>query len=259
VPRGTGLYDTAALQRRLWVPTELSPTMWFMADKGVNLPGTWRNFGTLSDATITGTAAVWAPNGIVNGTSRYKPCININSAAATTVGTVTGLPTSTFSGLLNTTVPTVQLAVGAATHNAVFEAAFPAIGVHLWNWANQTLTTNVTRVSWYNGTLLAAAPGGTTGATSGAGCVAFAGAQIAAGGGSLGRLISTSGGNSGLFNTAGGTRAGRIAWNEFISIDRQLNTVEQQKLEGYLAWKWGFQSKLAASHPYASRPPEIGQ
>lgn len=35
-----------------------------------------------------------------------------------------------------------------------------------------------------------------------------------------------------------------------------LKRSDRQKLEGYLAWKWG--TPLAASHPYANRPPLIG-
>lgn len=36
----------------------------------------------------------------------------------------------------------------------------------------------------------------------------------------------------------------------------RLSTADRQKLEGYLAWKWGI--TLTASHPYANRPPLIG-
>jgi hypothetical protein len=36
-------------------------------------------------------------------------------------------------------------------------------------------------------------------------------------------------------------------------------TVRDRTLvDGYLAWKWGHVSNLAASHPYKNRPPLIG-
>ena len=31
-----------------------------------------------------------------------------------------------------------------------------------------------------------------------------------------------------------------------------LTTTDRQKVEGYLAWKWGFNSSLPPSHPYYS-------
>lgn len=34
--------------------------------------------------------------------------------------------------------------------------------------------------------------------------------------------------------------------------------VSRQKVEGYLAWKWGLRQQLTAGHPYINRPPTIG-
>ena len=38
---------------------------------------------------------------------------------------------------------------------------------------------------------------------------------------------------------------------EFITYNAVLTTIQRQQVEGYLAWKWGLQSQLPASHPYA--------
>jgi hypothetical protein len=35
-----------------------------------------------------------------------------------------------------------------------------------------------------------------------------------------------------------------------------LSLGDLQRVEGYLSWKWGI--RLAADHPYANRPPLIG-
>jgi len=43
--------------------------------------------------------------------------------------------------------------------------------------------------------------------------------------------------------------AGDIA--EVIWFQNPLTTTQQQQVEGYLSWKWGLQSSLPASHPYA--------
>ena len=39
---------------------------------------------------------------------------------------------------------------------------------------------------------------------------------------------------------------------ECIVYDTALSLSDYQKVEGYLAWKWGFQTSLAAGHPYLS-------
>jgi sugar lactone lactonase YvrE len=42
---------------------------------------------------------------------------------------------------------------------------------------------------------------------------------------------------------------------EVILFNSTLSTSDRQKVEGYLAWKWGLQAKLPVSHPYYSAAP----
>ena len=42
---------------------------------------------------------------------------------------------------------------------------------------------------------------------------------------------------------------------EIVAIDSEASTDTRQKIEGYLAWKWGTTSSLDASHPYKSVAP----
>ena len=42
---------------------------------------------------------------------------------------------------------------------------------------------------------------------------------------------------------------------EGIAIEGPLSTDDRQKLEGYLAWKWGLEGNLPAAHPYIEGPP----
>jgi len=44
---------------------------------------------------------------------------------------------------------------------------------------------------------------------------------------------------------------------EGIAIEGPLTTSDRQKLEGYLAWKWGLEANLPAGHPYKSAPPTV--
>lgn len=46
---------------------------------------------------------------------------------------------------------------------------------------------------------------------------------------------------------------GRVA--EFLTYDRVITTTERQKVEGYLAHKWGLQSSLPTNHPHKTTAP----
>lgn len=41
---------------------------------------------------------------------------------------------------------------------------------------------------------------------------------------------------------------------EIVGYNRVLTTSERQQVEGYLAWKWGLQTNLPATHPYSKSP-----
>jgi hypothetical protein len=45
---------------------------------------------------------------------------------------------------------------------------------------------------------------------------------------------------------------------ELLIYDRDLTDAEIQKIEGYLAWKWGLQAQLPSNHPYAYSFPGFG-
>lgn len=42
---------------------------------------------------------------------------------------------------------------------------------------------------------------------------------------------------------------------EVLIYSNGLGNVDQRRVEGYLAWKWGLQSNLASTHPFARAPP----
>ena len=44
--------------------------------------------------------------------------------------------------------------------------------------------------------------------------------------------------------------------HEFLCFSTYLNTTQRQVVEGYLAWKWGIQSKLPVGHPYKNARPQ---
>jgi hypothetical protein len=46
-----------------------------------------------------------------------------------------------------------------------------------------------------------------------------------------------------------------MVMHEFLCFSTYLNTADRQRIEGYLAWKWGMQSRLPTGHPYRSARP----
>jgi hypothetical protein len=54
-------------------------------------------------------------------------------------------------------------------------------------------------------------------------------------------------------NSANGNINGGIS--EILMYNSALTTEQRQKVEGYLAWKWGLQANLPANHPWKRWPP----
>ena len=57
------------------------------------------------------------------------------------------------------------------------------------------------------------------------------------------------------FDAGGGAMDGQIA--EIIDCTAVLTTPERQRVEGYLAWKYGLVASLPTGHPYKSERPTI--
>ncbi|MDA8774178.1 hypothetical protein N9N13_00495, partial [Opitutales bacterium] len=58
------------------------------------------------------------------------------------------------------------------------------------------------------------------------------------------------------FDKIGESFSGEIA--EVLVYNESVNSVNRQKIEGYLAHKWGLTSELDPIHPYSSTPPSFG-
>lgn len=58
-----------------------------------------------------------------------------------------------------------------------------------------------------------------------------------------------------LYNQATSSRSWEGAVCEIIGINGLLSKEDRQKIEGYLAHKWGLTANLPADHPYNSSPP----
>ena len=90
--------------------------------------------------------------------------------------------------------------------------------------------------------------------TGGVGKSVRANATLEGSVGQTGTVSAMSGGGT-IGNVVGqGILSGTIFEIIFI-LDTTITTINRNKLEGYLAWKWGIQSYLPAGHPYLSAPP----
>lgn len=92
-------------------------------------------------------------------------------------------------------------------------------------------------VTFNGGSSLSSLNGTTTSQTSGSTVISGATTYIGA------RTNSTS------------TNPYRSYIGEFLIVSGTLSTANRQRIEGYLAWKWGVASSLAAGHPYLAATP----
>lgn len=58
-----------------------------------------------------------------------------------------------------------------------------------------------------------------------------------------------------MFESAANTTSGYIG--EMIFYNSVLSTTNRQRIEGYLAWKWGLVASLPANHPFKNAPPGL--
>lgn len=49
--------------------------------------------------------------------------------------------------------------------------------------------------------------------------------------------------------------SGRVS--EIIQTETVLSTTDRERLEGYLAWKWGLEANLPSGHPFRNTPPTV--
>jgi hypothetical protein len=82
-----------------------------------------------------------------------------------------------------------------------------------------------------------------------------------------GTQVSVTGGQTTGLNAAdlvsniyfAGRSGSSVAYNaifcEILVYNSNMSATDRQKVEGYLAWKWGIQGRLPGAHPYSGGPP----
>ena len=110
-------------------------------------------------------------------------------------------------------------------------------------WHPGALNTNAVVGMVWNGSTTVATVNGTPFANSGSPGIA-SNQNNPARIGSTGTTTGTSGGGNSLVG-------------ELIICDTALSVADRQKLEGYLAHKWGLTANLPAGHPFKTTPPTV--
>lgn len=273
MPRGVSLVDEARLQRRLWTPAQVLPSLWLDgADLStLSMSGSsvtqWRDkSGNARHATTT----VRNP-----GITRVNNLnvINFTASGATKLDTpdFNIAPNRQFctfvvvsgAGLLGGgTYPRIWVTKGSgdssgagSTYPQGYFGAGPNAGTALQIAGGSGISEPIV-------TGLGTGPQLLTGAFGTAGLAANEN-SISANGGA--RSVLT--GQTGALSTTGirvgsdVSTANVSSWNGWIAefiMTLALSFPQVQAIEGYLAWKWGLVANLPAAHPFKNRPPLIG-
>ena len=273
MPRGINRYDEAQLQNRLWTPVVLPLTLWLDAADlstltvGASGVDAWRDkSGNARDATTTVRRPAFLANAL-NG----RPAVNFTAASATKLDTpdFSIAPNRQFCAFV------VASTAGLLTN---FRRLWTAKGVN-----PDSLAAGSTYAQGYMGSganagtamMIAGGSGTTAPVVTGLGNTApflLTGAFGTAGAAANENTVSANGGarqsltaQSGALSTTGirigsdtGT-ASTSSWNSWIAeiiFTGAIDFPALQKIEGYLAWKWGI--TLNPAHPFVNRPPLIG-
>ena len=246
MPRGTSRHDEAQLQRRLWTPNVLRPSVWFdAADLSTltlvsNDASEWRDKSGNARHVSQATAArrpTYAVSGL-NG----RPALDWGSA----------INNKGFQNLLVSNFNPTRYFIVADYDGAEPFNEYAGLVSHNFTASTDLMMANNVGSNWFspascfhNGNPTAVQVALPT--ISSPFVVASNFAH------NTNRTNLFIGNDRFLTNLTRGWR-GKIS--EVFAIDYVPSVAERNRAEGYLAWKWGI--ALDASHPFVNRPPLIG-
>lgn len=263
MPRGTSPYDEARLQGRLWAPASLAPSHWYSLNRGGSI-GFGTGIASLGDLSGNG-------NTLSQATGTAQPAYVTNAwqqfAAARFDGSNDVMVASAATGITNTT----QFLVGKINAGGASEDLMLGYGK----------ATDTARGRWFyrtpNGTRLGfacwAADLGQSASTS----LDIGGGYRVWGVRQTGNALVLSVDGAEESNTISGTPLATITaqWHlggltnsanyftnfdvlETIAFPVSMSLTDMRNVIGSLAWFYGLQNQLPASHPFRNRPPLIG-
>lgn len=275
MPRGVGLnwrLDSATIQRRLWTPEEFRPTAWFDASDLTTISvatgvSNWTNKGTLGLVASQATAANQPAFRVSDGDFNRRPYPyldfdgtndSLSIAGAIGGGSVQAMYLFAVARPGGAAVPYKTTVFGSVDGSIWVLRATGTTSFSQWRFVN---AGTVQDTSFNNGRQNAVVNMTTAGANTGAW------QTTADEWGVYSRQLITTSGTAGInfnFNPTFIARGDGSAGNttsytkiaECLAIPSEIGARGRQRVEGYLAWKWGL--PLVAEHPFANRPPVIG-
>lgn len=269
MPRGTGRYDEACRQGRMWTPqvyVGAGLSGWYDGRCGSFTIATgisqWNDKSGLgrNPANATGTKQPLFNGSYINGfpavvfdgTDDY---LTVSLAATPGSWTTAAIWRPTSVTGVRSVVDTDD-AGGTGRHaqdirqngTALESIGFNTVPTAFTDASGITLAANTNYLgvavrgatsieTWGNGS--------SNGSTAASGTAATAAATL-----TLGAFAGSNPVNTAFF-MAGGI-------GEVLRFDTAFAQFERQRLEGYLAWRWCTVGDLPASHPFRNRPPMIG-
>jgi uncharacterized repeat protein (TIGR02543 family) len=238
-----------------WSPSELAPQLWLDGSTATN------NAGTVSITNAgSGGGTISGPASLAAGGIGTLQAVQFNAASKYLTGdyTNTGTTLSAFfvGKSLNVTQPAYAGMMSVWTNGQASDWNNVGSSV-LFNQNNSTANSVQTyrnaALSSTTGTLTAGFLAGTVfdGTTNTAYLNGTAATGVASSGSfNAGKVVLGARWQTSAFNNW---------WNgnfgEAIICNANLNTTDRQKVEGYLAHKWGLAGNLSAGHPYKNAAP----
>jgi hypothetical protein len=273
----------AALKRELWTPTQLTSAVWLDAADAATITLNGSNVSQWNDKSgnnrnASQSTASWQPLFVPTGMNGL-PTLQTDGGDFLSIGLRFGL----FQNVSGATIAIViKYSFGAYVTNAL--SAFVSTGAsptttRFGLTPSSTLNSLATAGRRLDTDSFAVAESSTTRiSASGVGIIEVGNADYANARANH-FTNGTQDATNVIFQTAGNTdnttaqAASLFAINSFGLIANQLpsgcqisevlmfnstlSTTDRQKLEGYLAWKWGTVASLPAGHPYKNSPPKI--
>ena len=242
----------------IWNPSTLGPALWLDAADASTI--------TLNGSTVSR----WSDK---SGNERHVAQATATNQPTYSTASLNGLNTLSFDGSDDTMVATASSLPAGNSPRSLFVVYKPQRVTGTNSIAGQSLTVGVS--AWFmmqfrstagggdpylagysndlaTGVLPTLAPkiGGVT--HDGSTTTLYAnGTQVAQG---L-KTLATDSGSFRIGSSTGNTELAQMLFAEVVFTSSSLATLERQKLEGYLAHKWGLTASLPADHPYKLTGP----
>jgi len=234
-------------------PLSANPLLWLDASQSSSFTfASSNNISVWADRSGNGNNATQPTAGIQPTYTTNTVNLSGTQWFAVNLDFIAGHDFSAFVVLNNTNYVNIYGAITGGNGSSSLHNGFNSSGSYRVNyWGNDYYpnitanyrvgSTNLINIDWVN--------------TGNVGKTVRANASIEGGpNGQTGGISAMSGGGT-IGNVVGqGILSGTIFEIIFI-LDTNITTTNRNKLEGYLAWKWGIQSYLPSGHPYLSAPP----